>query len=176
MSAWTNHWSPGRQIYRWSPRSCKERQGKPPLTNSSRGVPQDRRWRTNLAHPCENSSIQVAQESLYYRVAVAVAARCISWDNNSANVRWWIAFVIERDYVHLSIFSLLLALYAKIRVSMWIITMLKISNIRGNWKKSIQFCIYCGFGFAKLKKKKISIVYTKTISQFCIALMILCPL
>lgn len=99
MSAWTNHWSPGRQIYRWSPRSCKERQGKPPSTNSNRGVPQDRRWRTNSARPCENPLIQVARENLYYRVVVAVAAPCISWNNHSPNVYWLIAFISGHDCV-----------------------------------------------------------------------------
>lgn len=92
----TNRWSPGRQTYRWSPRSCKERQGKPPSTNSNRDVPQDRRWRTSSARPCGNPSILVARESPYYHVAAVAAAPCTSWDSNSTNARWLIAGVSGR--------------------------------------------------------------------------------
>lgn len=143
MSAWTNHWSPGRQIYRWSPRSCKERQGKPPSTNSNRGVPQDRRWRTNSAHPCENPLIHVAQENLYYRVVVAVAAPCISWGNNSANAHWLIIFVSERDCaIRLSIFFVTICTVREnSRINVNYYDTLKASNAHDSWKRSA-FYIY----------------------------------
>lgn len=66
--------------------------------------------------PCENLSIQVAQESLYYRVAVAVAAPCISWDNNSANVHWLIAFATKRS-MRVYPFFVIIRIVCKIRIN-----------------------------------------------------------
>lgn len=177
MNAWTNHWSPGRQIYRWSPRSCKERQGKPPSTNSNRGVPQDRRWRTSSARPCENLSIQVARESLYYRVAVAVAGPCTFWDNNSVNVRWLIAFVFEimsrlcDKAAHF--FVTICTVRENSRINVKKIIMLTVSNVRGNWK-IVRTILYWFCQIKKKKKKEFPLFIEKLFRNFALLSMILC--